>query len=446
MAAAAWIVPLAARAHGIGGRQDLPVPLEFFVVGASLVLVLSFAALAVLWTEPRLQVLPAPRSVGHISAWLDRVLAGLGVAGLIVVVVAGFIGEDSTRNPAPPLVFVAFWLIVPFASAVLGDLYPSLDPWRWLRAAFGSTDAGRPEGSTLPAAFAFLAFTWLELISPAQTPRHLAIAAIVYSIYLVLATWSGRRAADVDGFAVYNRLLGAISPWTRDQEGRRVRYGWLRGLPQLPARTDLVVFVVVMIGTVTYDGASVTDWWAGAVELPTSRLFFDLGLPSTAASAVGQTLPFLGVSVAIGAAYYLASWAAARLGGVGSATTVASRFAHTLVPIALAYAFSHYFTLILFEGQLLISSMSDPFGLGWNLFGAVDRPVDFSLIQGPAGATWIWYVQVAAIVAGHVAGVILAHDRALADFEGIRAVRSQYAMLLLMVGLTGLGLVILAAG
>ncbi len=131
------------------------------------------------------------------------------------------------------------------------------------------------------------------------------------------------------------------------------------------------------------------------------------------------------------------------MGGGGWTTgAVALRFAHSLVPIAFAYAFAHYFTLVLFEGQYLISSLSDPFGLGWDLFGTADRRPDFTLL---APAT-VWYLQVAVVVLGHVAGVVLAHDRALSDFPPQTAVRSQYAMLVLMVGLTGLALVILAAG
>jgi hypothetical protein len=149
--------------------------------------------------------------------------------------------------------------------------------------------------------------------------------------------------------------------------------------------------------------------------------------------------------VLIGLTYYAASAAAARLGGVTTgARHVATRFAHTLVPIGFAYAFAHYFTLILFEGQLFFSTLSDPFGLGWDLFGTADRRLDFSLIQ--QSRAWVWYLQVGIIVAGHVGGVILSHDRALVDFPRAKAVASQYAMLVLMVILTGLGLVILAAG
>jgi hypothetical protein len=121
---------------------------------------------------------------------------------------------------------------------------------------------------------------------------------------------------------------------------------------------------------------------------------------------------------------------------------VARSFAHTLVPIALAYAVAHYITLILFEGQLMIASISDPLGRGWNLFGTAGYQANFTWLS----PTSVWWIQASALVGGHVIGVALAHDRALAVFEGERAVRSQYAMLTLMVALTFGGLSILAAG
>jgi hypothetical protein len=195
---------------------------------------------------------------------------------------------------------------------------------------------------------------------------------------------------------------------------------------------------------VTYDGASVTDWWGTTIELPMNSWLFELGLSSTVANVLASTIAFSAVIGLVWLGYLGASAAAARLGGSGTAASVAARFAHTLVPIAFAYAFAHYFTLVIFEGQLLFSTLSDPLGLGWNRVGMADRPISYALIQ--RSASWVWSMQVATIVVGHVAGVILAHDRALSDFEGIRAVRSQSAMLVLMVALTGLGLVILAAG
>jgi hypothetical protein len=446
LAALSWLIPGVAMAHGVGGPQDLPAPLEFFVAGAGFVLILAFLALSVMWPEPRLRGRPVVR-FGD-GRWRRRVRAVAGVAGsasLLIVVVAGFVGEPTSgRNPAPVLVFVVFWLIVPFLSALVGDIYPDVDPWRHLRGLFGVDDSRGSPGSLVPATVALLAFMGLLLVSPVREPVHLAMGAAIYSAYIVGMSVAGRRSADIDGFAVYNRLFGAMAPWGRSEDGSTVRRGWLRGLPHIPEQPGLVAFVVVMIGTVTYDGASFSDWWGQTIQLPASRLLFEIGLSSTAAIATADTVAFLGTSALVGAAYLGASWATARLGGAETAGSVARRFVHALVPVAFAYVFAHYFTLVIFESQLLISTMSDPFGFGWDLFGTADREISNASATGPA--VWVWYVQVAVIVGGHLAGLILAHDRALEDFDGVAAVRAQYPMLVLMVALSGLAQVILASG
>ncbi|MDR9451277.1 MAG: fenitrothion hydrolase, partial [Acidimicrobiia bacterium] len=103
-------IPAPALAHGIGGRADLPVPVEFFLYGAGVVLVLSFIALAVLWPEPRLQDGPRFRPVtSQPIGGPAGVLATIGVVGLVLVVVAGLFGvQNSSRNVAPVLVWVTF--------------------------------------------------------------------------------------------------------------------------------------------------------------------------------------------------------------------------------------------------------------------------------------------------------------------------------------------------
>jgi hypothetical protein len=278
-----------------------------------------------------------------------------------------------------------------------------------------------------------VAFTWLELVSPDNVfPRTLAIAAIVYTLYVLVITAvagveTGLRIGEA--FATYNRLIGSIAPIAveRGEHGVRVVHrGWLRALPALPEGKGVAAFTVAMIGTVTYDGASSSTWWGEAFGDLTRETWFG-------------TVALVAVVMLVGLAYLAASWAAARLAGTGATLDVARRFAHTLVPIGFAYAFAHYFTLMLFEGQLLFRTASDPFGLGWDLFGTADW-VSVQFLPSLA----IWYIQVATIVAGHIAGVVLSHDRALADFGRERATTSQYAMLVLMVLLTSVGLLILA--
>ena len=443
-AAAALVVVSAspATAHGISGRADLPVPVSYFVVGAGTALVISFVALTWLWPEPRLQRELAARPVG--GRWLRPLQVALqvvGIAGFLLVVLTGALNTGGGRTISPFLVWVYFWLVVPFLAAVIGNWWMSISPWRSLTGWINAAAPERPDVATTwgvwPAAVAFLAFTWLELVSDtSDVPRTLALAALVYSVHLVAATRylgvsTGLHAAGA--FENYNRIVGSISPLAWHEPGpgsacSKVSYrGWLRGLPSLPDLPGLSFFVIVMIGTVTYDGMSGAEWWGNAFGATRFEMWFG-------------TIALLGTVLAIAGAYAVASAVAARIANYpGGVAGVARSFIHTLVPIAFAYAFAHYFTLVLVEGQGLLYAASDPFGLGWNLFGTADWRI--SWVPAPE---IVWYIQVASIVAGHLAGVTLAHDRALRDFGGVVAVKTQYAMLVLMVGLTTLGLLILA--
>lgn len=422
-----------ASAHGIGGRSDLPVPVSYFIVGGAIVLALSFAALAVLWPVPRLQAVSKGRIVGRWRRGPVVVLAVIGLIGLALTIGAGIIGEDRRTNAAPVLLWVYFILVIPFLGAVFGDLYRHINPWRTM--AGDRTRPAFPAVTALgvwPAAAAFVAFTWFELVHrDSANPVAIGTAALIYSLYLggaVVLTDKDRAFATFDAFTSYNAYIGAIAPLELDAHGYWTWHGWLRRLPQVPAYPGMPVFVAAMIGTVTYDGLSATEWWGDTWDSTANEEWFG-------------TLALVATVAVIYAAYWLASWGAARAGGSLSASQVASSFAHTLVPIALAYAVAHYFTLIIFEGQLAVAVASDPLGLGSDFFGTAANRINFWL-----SPTSIWYVQLTAILGGHVAAIVLAHDRALAVFPKERAVRSQYAMLGLMVALTGLGLALLAAG
>jgi hypothetical protein len=157
---------------------------------------------------------------------------------------------------------------------------------------------------------------------------------------------------------------------------------------------------------------------------------------------VGSLVALVGLIlfvVLVAVAYILAVKAAAR--AVQYEGDLTDAFLGSLVPIALAYVVAHYFSFFVRESQYLAIYVSDPFGFGWDLFGTADvRP----RINVMAPQT-IWYVQVAALVIGHVAGLVLAHDKAVELFESPRkAAISQYAMLALMVVYTVAGLWLLS--
>src|SRR5215210_6898632 len=120
---AVLVVVPPAFAHGLVGKQDLPIPQWLFAWGAAIVLVVSFAALALLWPQPRWERRTARRLVS-VPRLLDPLAGALGVALFAVAVYAGLAGNQSARdNLLPTLVFVLFWVGLPILSALFGDVF-----------------------------------------------------------------------------------------------------------------------------------------------------------------------------------------------------------------------------------------------------------------------------------------------------------------------------------
>jgi hypothetical protein len=458
--AAGALVPAPASAHGLVQRADLPIPEVFFAWGSAIVLVVSFAALALLWPAPRLERVawrPLPvvgRALG--SRTVELLCGACGTALLLIVLWAGFAGPDGPLdNLAPTFILVIFWVGVVFLSVMLGDVYRAFNPWRAIGRATGWALArvrgGRAVGhppypdrlGRWPAAAGLLAFTWIELVGVwGDRPRTLVTAAVAYTVVQFagmarfgVEPWISRAEA----FAVYFNLFARLSVVETRERVVGVRPP-LGGLPGLSALPGTVAVVCVMIGSVTFDGFSQgTAWKEFAVDLTDGLT--TLGVPLDVAPKVAGTFGLLlGVTLVSGF-YALGIGGARSVGGSFDAERLRVGFVHTLVPIAMVYAAAHYLTALVFQGQAIAYLASDPVGRGWDLFGTASTAIDYSVIS----QNGTWYAQVGLVVLGHVAALTLAHDRALALYGQARlAVRSQYWMLGVMVGFTTLALWLLA--
>ena len=449
-------------AHGIVGRTDLPIPEWLFGWAAAVVLVISFVALAVLWPQPRLQdggfvALPDWLSRALTSRVTDVLCGVIGVALLGLVVYSGFSGvQVPMANFASEFVFVVFFTGLVGVSVLFGDVFRAFNPWRALGrfvAWISQTAAGGQMPAPLnyperlgyfPAVAGLFAFTTLELVAAeGSTPQNVAIAALVYSAATFVAmalygvdTWVRKGEA----FSVYFNLFSRIGPWTT-RDGRVGIRRPLSGLAAWEPLPGAVLLLAVMIGTVTFDGAAEAPIWTG-IAPDIQDAFVSLGLsPEKGLEAAFLVGECLAVALVYGF-YRLGIAGAASVGGNLSARQLADAFVHSLVPIAFAYVAAHYLTQLLYQGQSMIFLVSNPLGEdGTDFFGTADRAVDYSVI----GATTAWYYQVGFVIIGHVAALILAHDRALVTYDDSRlAVRSQYWMLVIMVGFTSLALWLLA--
>ena len=455
------VAPAAASAHGLVGKQDLPIPQWLFAWTAAVVLIVSFVGLAVLWQEPRIGRL-REHLIVRVPRLLDPLAGAIGVALFAVTVYAGLHGlQNPQANLAPTMIFVIFWVGVPFASVLFGDVFAAFNPWRavgratgWVVARTGNSTEPLPYPSWLgrwPAALGIGAFAWVELVYTSRDdPSALAVLALVYfAISLLGMSLFGERvwSANADAFGVYFRMFSRLAPlqWRDGRLLRRVPGTAVAGLDMIPGTLALVL---VSIGSTSFDGFSQGGIWG---DMATSLVdFFDgLGLPGQWPIQAAFTVGLLGAIVVVSGLYLLGIAGMRTVDRSRPLIELARTFGYTLVPIAFAYIFAHYCSLLVFQGQAVVVFQdpalgylaSDPLGDGSNLFGTASSTIDYTVLS----ANMTWYLQVAGLVIGHVTGLALAHDRALTLYRDSRdAMRSQYWMLAVMVGFTSLALWLLS--
>jgi hypothetical protein len=439
-------------AHGLGGRSDLPVPLWLAQYAAVAALVVSFVVLISFWREPRLEGRagngrPLPEALQRFAD-APATRAALRALGLllagITVVVAAFGPNDSATNPAPTWLYVWFWVGLVPASLLCGPIWRLLNPLRTISAGLARL-AGDPDQQRTrplppwlgywPAAVCLVAFTWLELVYPYRDqPYTLLVFFVVYAWVQLAAAFRYGQAwyARGDGFEVYSTLIAHLCPFGRRADGRLVLRNPLAGLAGLQPEPGLVAVVCVLLGSTAFDGLSRTRWW--------TDLTLDADITVNLLLGTAGLLGAIGV---VAATYTAATHAGERYRRVrrarGPNDRLDRQFIHSLVPILVGYTVAHYFSLLVFQGQMGYILGSDPFARGWDLFGTAGWKMNLVLVS----TTTIALLQVGSIVSGHLLGVVTAHDRAVVLFKGRNKVRGQYPLLVTMVFYTLGGIALL---
>ena len=494
---AASAVPV--YAHGLGQRYDLPIPLSYFLVGAAATVALSFVVIGLFvrheggaFHYPRLDLLRVRGLGAVLKSGITLTCARLASVFLFVLVLAtALFGTDNPlENWAPTFVWIIWWVGIGYVSALFGNVWALMNPWKilyeWVERLAGGRDAG-PKGSDAmfvypagldvwPAFALLLVFAWLENVySEAAVPDRLGMLVVGYSVF----TWAGMavfgkhvwlRYCEV--FSVLLGILAKFSPtevrvtdgrvcrvcaggcgagdggcidcyecFERAEDGSRelnLRPHAVGLILQGRVSTGTAAFVVLALATVTFDGLAATPFWLDYQNFayPFGRLFGAYAI--VAVDSLGLVLlPAAFMTVYLGFA-----WGVKAMSGEDShAVEVAQAFVFTLVPIALAYNMAHFVSLLAIQGQFIIPLASDPFGWRWDLFGTYDYEVNVNAVSAKA----VWFISVAAIVIGHIISVFAAHVTALGrTSDHGAALRGQYPMLVLMVGYTATSLWIVA--
>lgn len=431
--------------HGIGGRQDLPVPFGLAVGGAAVAVALSFVVLGLAWRSPKYRgnasgvSLPAAITRTIDAHWFRWVVRLVGLAIFLYAMVSLMFGVDRLTNPIFGFIYILVWVGLVPISIVLGPVWRTLNPLRTIHLLLSKLLRQPPSKGLLelpswvglwPAALGIVAFTWLELVAPdrATIPVLQAWIALYVVITMFGAILFGDRwFSQGDPFEVYATLMSRLSPWGRRTDGALVVRRPLENLDGMKSQPGLVGMVAALLGSTAYDGFSNSSTWIGWAQNQAVSITW-LGTGALIVFILFVLVTYSGATVMAG-----------RLSD-SSRTSLPGLFAHSVVPIALGYVVAHYLTLFILEGQRTLIYLSDPLSNGANIFGTGLLAVNTGITNH---STAIAVTQVLAVVCGHLLGVTSAHDRAVALFPRAKALAGQLPLLIVMVAYTCGGLLLL---
>lgn len=450
-----------AHAHGAERGFVLLLPTGYYLFGGAAAVAASFLLLCFvppsiperlarfrwpLGTMPAIH--PAPTSLAAVSLLCLLIAAGL------------FGSRDPLANPLPLAIWTVWWVAITVLHAIVGNLWSFINPWIGPYTLMDRLAGGRLSRAPFlaypawlgywPAILFFLGFAWLELVYPApDDPERLAVAVAVYWLtafagMLLFGCDAWTRQAEP--FSIFFRLIAGLAPLVIGpplESGRRSLAFAVPGaalVEREPLPVSGVLFVLLTLSAVTFDGLSKTFWWLAIGDVN------PLEFPGRSAVMGRNTLGLLAALALLAAAYVTAVWLGWLMAGkAGPLKPALGSLVYAIIPIAIAFHFSHYLTALLVDGQYAVLAAGDPFGTGLDLLGLAHAHVTTSFLNTHDGVRSIWNLQTAGVVIGHVAAVALAHALALRHFGGTRrAVLSQVPLALLMVLYTVLGLWLLS--
>ena len=393
--------------HGVVNVGDLPIPFDMVLNSSALVVLITFVYLKVSWKESI--ITPRQEVFNDKQNFIGKLF---GIIILFLLVAPGIFGNESSKTSIAPLILWVFlWIGVPVLGLLFGDIYSKFNPLNLF-----SLKSEKPE-SVYFACILFIGLTWFELVwSKPGNPRHIGIVFLILFLTVsAIQKFYKKTIIEVDPLLVLHHLYSKMRVTNKAPVFKTL----LNNLANLSQLKGMEYFILLMIGTVTYDGLRETTFWFNIFGTRTYETDF-------------STLAFLSMNLIVIIFYRFACYFAIRVSGEDlNLNEISLKFGHTMLPIAFAYHVTHYLGLLLFESQTFLYRLNDPLGFGWNLFNAQEAAVEYFLEP-----VVLWTIMVIVTLAGHMLSVVLAHDLAVKIFVHQKSDKTQYIFLFITVALT----------
>ena len=403
--------------HGVVNVGDLPIPFDIVINSSALVVLITFVYLKVSWKESI--ITPRQEVFNDKQNFIGKLF---GIIILFLLIAPGIFGNESSKTSVAPLILWVFlWIGVPVLGLLFGDIYSKFNPLNLF-----SLKSDKPE-SVYFACVLFIGLTWFELVwSRPGNPLNIAVVLITLFVCVNLLRYFLKKSLiEVDPLLLLHYLYSKLKLFNSKPYFRSL----LDNIGNLAKLRGIEYFVLLMIGTVTYDGLRETTFWYNQFGSRTDDMGF-------------STMMFLIMNLGTILFYRFACFFAIKVSGSDlELNHVSNLFGHTMLPIAFAYHVTHYLTLLLFESQTFFYRFNDPIGIGMNILNVQEPTINYFVEP-----LVIWGIQVAVTLLGHMLSVVLAHDLAVKLFGHQQSDKTQYIFLFITVALTLQALFVLSVG
>ncbi|MEB8389139.1 hypothetical protein OO012_18070 [Rhodobacteraceae bacterium KMM 6894] len=444
-----WAGPALAHASNQGFVLLLPTDIY---IAAGVACVVMTVLLLVILPEGVVNWLSRPIVLSLRRARVRHWVSALCALLLIGIILIGYSGpRDPMKNPLPLTIWVVWWIGLVTVQGIVGDLWKWINPWTGPAQFLGAVTGRGPllryprALGYAPAIVGLVGFAGFLMADPAPSdPPRLAMIVGGYWLAMLggVVLFGPRWLLRAEAVTVLMRSYARMSILGRVGGHIAIGFpGWQVLKCGGARRTGLAVFMLLLLGSGSFDGLNETFWWFGQLGL--NPLEF-----AGRSTVVSQNwVGLVAANLALIAVFFVSTWVGLRLAHSDISLGRAVRaFAPAVLPIALGYHIAHYLTSFLVEGQYVLELLSDPFQLGADLLKRGAYSITTGFLHTPGPVRIIWLTQAGAVVIGHVIAIILAHALAMRLFQSRRAaVLSQAPLALFMIGYTFFGLWLLAS-
>ncbi|MEO0751793.1 MAG: hypothetical protein AAFY25_08315 [Pseudomonadota bacterium] len=440
-----------ALAHAAEQGFVLLLPTDIYITAGVASVALTIVLIALLPAPMAKRIFASLPVLPRGPALLRHGLSLLATGLLAFAVWRGFTGpRDPLSNPLPLMIWTVWWVGLVTAQGLIGNHWRYSNPWTGLAFALHRITGTRaplryPRWlGHWPAVVSFIGFAAFLLADPAPAdPARLAAFAGLYwyaaffGLILFGPAWMVRAEAFTVMMRAYGRM-GLFGP-----RGRRIGFGlwgWQGARGRLQP-LSLSVFVLILLGTGSFDGLNETFFWLDLLGIN------PLEFPGRSAVIWQNLTGLIAANAALIAAFAACLWLGEKLAGSGRSLRDAfCLYAPSILPIAIAYHVAHYLTSFLVDGQYVALMLNDPMARGADVLGLGEYYVTTGFFNTPGTVKAIWLTQAGAVVVGHVVAILLAHALAMRDQSSTRrAILGQAPLAAFMVAYTFFGLWLLAS-